>query len=122
MSGLRLITDLPDDVTYKMLRYIEAPNNIAFILCHSITPLCKAAKTYVESNDNLWEAILSGYYVDNDNDKMVKQSNSKKGKSDSAFRARTQRRSSKRLRRTTAREDVIHAHFVLRDQVRFIWM
>ena len=120
MNGLNLLIGLPDDVTYNILRYIEAPNNIASILCHSMVPLCHATKEYVDANDNLWEAILSGYYVNNydgDNGDGGRKG-SKCTKSDRAFRARTQRRSSKRLRRTTAKEDVIHAHFVLRDQVR----
>ncbi len=109
--GLNLLIGLPDDVMYNILLYTAVPNTITSILCHSIVPLCHATKTYVDSNDNLWEAILSGYYGNNN------QSNNG-GKTGNAFRARTQRRSSKRLRRTTAKEDVIHAHFVLRDQVR----
>ena len=53
----------------------------------------------------LWDIILGGYYLD-----------SSRSASANAYKARTQRRSSKRLRRTTAKQDVIHAHLVLRDQ------
>ena len=114
---LNLLIGLPDDITYKILCYIDTPNNIVSILCQSIAVLCKATKSYVDHNDNLWEAVLGGYYLDHLNSRSSSRSSSTNTSTSSAYHARTQRRSSKRLRRTTAKEDVIHAHFVLRDQV-----
>lgn len=125
-TSTNLIIGLPDDVTYNILTYIQTPYNIASVLCHLIAPLCNATKAYVDTNDGLWEAVLGGYYhpattsnTSNSTAAATKTKNLNHQSTILAYRARTQRRSSKRLRRTTAREDVIHAHFVLRDQVSF---
>ncbi len=125
-GGINLLIGLPNDVLYKILTFIDTPFNMATILCHSIVPLCHATQEFVNGSDNdeLWELVLGGYYLDNgdtngkSNNNSSSNSSSKSSTSTRAsYHARTQRRSSKRLRRTTAKEDVIHAHFVLRDQV-----
>jgi hypothetical protein len=103
--SLDLIVSLPDDVFYSILLFLEQPMGISAIVCKLITPLSSATRTFVNTDSSLWENILGGYYLNGSGTSSV-----------SAYRARTQRRSSKRLRRTTAKEDVIHAHYVLRDQ------
>jgi hypothetical protein len=55
-------------------------------------------------NDNIWDMILSGYEYQ------------KAARSELLFVGRKRRRESSRLRRSTAKEEVIHAHWVLRDQ------
>mmetsp|Transcript_11004 Transcript_11004/g.16645 ORF Transcript_11004/g.16645 Transcript_11004/m.16645 type:complete len:347 (+) Transcript_11004:1325-2365(+) len=134
--SLMLLTKLPDEVLYKILCFVSPPNNIVTTVCQSLVPLCHATKLYIDTNDTLWESILGGYYLscddhnrNDDNDKassttlnstLNTTTTNRKNRAASTnvdtYRARTQRRSSKRLRRTTAKEDVIHAHLVLRDQ------
>jgi hypothetical protein len=97
--------NLPEDIFYNILLYLEQPVYISRIIYQQIAPLCSAAKRIVEDDSPLWEIILGGYYLDGTQPASI-----------NAYRARTQRRSSKRLRRTTAKQDVIHATFVLRDQ------
>ncbi len=144
--SITLLKGLPDDVLYKILCFINPPNTIVTTVCQSIVPLCHATKSFIDDNETLWESILGGYYLcreDNShgekNGKVSSSSTSSPSSSSVStqhstsgnrrsrasstntnivYRARTQRRSSKRLRRTTAKEDVIHAHLVLRDQVR----
>lgn len=96
---------LPEDIFYNILLYIEQPVYVSRVVCQQIAPLCSSARRFVDDESPLWEIILGGYYL-----------TGSQPKSQSAYQARTQRRSSKRLRRTTAKHDVIHAHFVLRDQ------
>ena len=104
--GLDLIISLPDDVFYNTLLCIEHPIGVAAIVCKSIAPLCSETRAFVNNDSSsLWEHILGGFYLNSGGTSSV-----------SAYRARTQRRSSKRLRQTTAKDDVIHAHYVLRDQ------
>lgn len=86
-------------------------------------------------NDDIWETVLGGYYLtntstntntnttntsttntNNTNHTNNNTNNTTNTNHTNNYRARTQRRSSKRLRRTTAKQDVIHAHFVLRDR------
>jgi len=89
------LTSLPDVLFYNILTYIERPTNIVVLICKSIAPICSSANDYVK-NDSLWELIL-GAYTDG-----TLSSN------------RRQRRQSKRLRRTTAKEDVMHTFSVMR--------
>lgn len=115
--SLDLIISLPDDIFYDILLFVNKPLDIPALICHSISPLCSATRTFVSNNSTLWEKVLGAYYQ-NDRSSSKKKSNKTLSSSSlaSAYRSRTQRRNSKRLRRTTAKEDVIHAHFVLRDQ------
>jgi hypothetical protein len=130
LLGIRLLIGLPDDVTYQIFTYLALPCNVVTVLSQSIAPLCHASRKFANENDHLWEAILAGYYKGNQCDDDPTGNSSGTGTASTrrgaqsqcskllnAYHARTQRRSSKRLRRTTAKEDVIHAHFVLRDQV-----
>ena len=104
--SLDLILSLPDDVFYKILMFLaDRPTGVSRIVGQSIAPLCSSTREFVNFDSSLWDNILGGYYLNGSGNSSV-----------SAYRARTQRRSSKRLRRTTAKEDVIHAHCVLRDQ------
>lgn len=97
--------NLPEDILYNILLYLEQPVYVSRVVCQQIAPLCSAAKRIVDEDSPIWDIILGGYYLDG----------TRPG-SANAYKARTQRRSSKRLRRTTAKQDVIHATFVLRDQ------
>lgn len=103
--SLDLIISLPDEVFYNVLLFVGHPMSITAVLCQTIAPICSETRTFVNNDASIWENILGGYYLDGSGKSSV-----------NAYRARTQRRSSKRLRRTTAKEDVIHAHFNLRDQ------
>jgi hypothetical protein len=102
-----LLIDLPDDIMYKILLYLESPTRVI----HQMAIFSTVSKNMYffthEDNNELWEFILGGYYC---NGKDLSLS------SRFAFHSRTQRRNSKRLRRTSAKNDVIHAHFNLRDQ------
>lgn len=104
MSFVHSLLNLPDDVFYNILLFLEQPMYVSRVVCKQIAPLCLSSRILVGNDSSLWETILGGYYLSGSQPSSV-----------SAYRARTQRRSSKRLRRTTAREDVIHAQFVLRD-------
>lgn len=96
---------LPDDVFYNILLFVDQPLSVARVICTQIAPLSSETANLVSNTSTLWDFVLGGYY------------GTQSGvSSPSAYRARTQRRTSKRLRRTTAKEDVIHAHFNLRDQ------
>lgn len=103
------LTQLPDDVIYKILLFLESPVRVI----HQVSILSLVSLDFnqmtQESNNELWECILGGYYSDNHATALHKTSRD-------AFQSRTQRRHSKRLRRTSAKNDVIHAHFNLRDQ------
>jgi len=102
--SLHPLLNLSDDAFYNILLFLEEHTYMSRVLCKQIAPLCSESRNYVGNDSSLWETILGGYYLNGSGSSTVK-----------AYRARTQRRSSKRLRRTTAREDVIHAHFVIRD-------
>uniref|UniRef100_A0A7S3VCE0 F-box domain-containing protein n=1 Tax=Chaetoceros debilis TaxID=122233 RepID=A0A7S3VCE0_9STRA len=110
---------LPDVVFYKILCFVDNPHHTSVVVAQQITPLCKAARSYTEC-DSLWESILGGFYNSNSDSNNSSDTSSSASASASAkanaYRARTQRRSSKRLRRTTAKEDCIHAFLNLRDQ------
>lgn len=101
------VTKLPDDVIHKILLFIESPVRIV----HQMSTLSLVSLDFYqmtqESSNDLWEFILGGYY-------SAKNADIKTSKC--AFQSRTQRRNSKRLRRSSAKNDVIHAHFNLRDQ------
>jgi len=96
---------LPDDVFYNILLFLESPTNVSVTVCKLIAPLCSATRSYVGNDSSLWEIVLGAFFINGSGPSSV-----------SAYRARTQRRASKRLRRTTAKEDVIRTLFVLRDQ------
>ncbi len=111
-----LLVHLPEDVFYKILCFVNHPYFASVVVTRQINPLCSATRQYT-SSDSLWENILGGYYLHHGSDSSsTSHMNNKSSRSQNAYRARTQRRSSKRLRRTTAKEDCIHAHFNLRDQ------
>jgi len=107
-----IFASLPDDLFYRILSYVEKPCQISVVLCQKISPLCHAAR-FVQ-NDSLWEIVLGGYgggFVP-----------SSPFSSSSAYSGRRQRRTSKRLRRTTAKEDVIHAHKLLCERTELTLM
>ena len=97
--------DLPDALLYNILTYVSVPTKIAVCVIHSLLPLCSTIKDYFDKEDALWELILGGYYYESDGTP---------NRTD--YQSRRQRRDSKRLRRTTAKYDVAHAHLVLRDR------
>ena len=101
------LINLPCPILYTILTYIDKPIYHPKLVCFTFQLLCHLFHNYINVNDDLWEMILIGYYK-NDNDSKNKKNH---GTSTQG------RRLSKRLRRNTAKEDVIHAHFVLRDQV-----
>jgi len=92
------LANLPDALFYNILSYAEIPPNIASLICISIAPLCSSLNEYLQ-NDSIWELVLGAYSI---------------GTGNSSSSNRRQRRQSKRLRRTTAKEDVMHAFTVRR--------
>ena len=104
------LINLPCPILYTILTYIDKPIYHPKLLCSTFQLLCHLFHNYINVNDDLWEMILIGYYK-NDNDDDDSKKNNNHGTSSQG------RRLSKRLRRNTAKEDVIHTHFVLRDQV-----
>ena len=113
-STENLLTELPDDVMYKILLYLESPTRVIHQMA-TISAVSKHMNAFLTHEDNheLWEFILGGYYCTYNTHEHGKRPCSS---SRLAFHSRTQRRDSKRLRRTSAKSDVIHAHFNLRDQ------
>ena len=95
-------TNLPYELFYKIMSYAEKPLNIALFVPSTMALLSSSVNEYVQS-DPLWEIIL-GVFRTSDSVSFSKSN-------------RTQRRQSKRLRRTTAKEDVIHAFALRRANV-----
>lgn len=113
ISTEELLTALPDDVMYKILLYVESPTRVIHQMAIFST-LSKHMHAFThEDNNELWEFILGGYYCTTTN---MNANGNDSSSSRYAFHSRTQRRDSKRLRRTSAKNDVVHAHFNLRDQ------
>lgn len=99
-----LLSTLPDELLYKVLSFAETEMGIGPFLGGVLSRVNKAMKR-VTDNDALWEMILSGAeYHHTANPSTV------------LSLGRKRRRESTRLRPSTAKEEVIHAHWVLRDQ------
>jgi len=97
-----LLSTLPDELLYKVLSYAETEAGVGPFLGGVLSRVNRAMRRVAES-DNLWEMILNGseYHTQDRGELAV---------------GRKRRRESTRLRRSTAKEEVIHAHWVLRDQ------
>jgi len=110
MAGHRLFISLPHEVLYTILRFAANATSTVDVLCNILAPLSKTIHADLKNNGNeLWEIILWEY--------------SPRGAANisrvevASYRAvRKRRRQSKRLRPTTAKDDVAHAHLSLRDR------
>jgi hypothetical protein len=123
------LLDLPDAIFYLTLSFVERPTSIAPYLTRSISVLSKEIRHHIENHRNaLWEIILTCDYK-NDGSTAIKSTKcaSKTGRSwkrkqeegyDSVYR--NQRRVSDRLRRGSAREDVMFCHKKLCDRTEFV--
>ena len=108
----KYLTNLPDVLFYKIMSYsADTPLNIAFLLLVTIAPLCSSINDYVQG-DSIWELILREHC------RVIGtcSSLSSSSRTLSSSSSRTRRRS-KRLRRTTAKEDVMHAFTLRRANV-----
>ena len=64
-SPLALLSDIPDEILYKIISYVATSTNRATIICHVLAPLCKPLyhKLIVQSQDNIssssiWDILL----------------------------------------------------------------
>jgi len=109
---------LPDELLYKVLSFAETEAGIGPFL-GSLSRVNKAMKRVID-NDSIWEMVLSGSEYHNHDVRTETPRNASSSLSSATAAllslGRKRRRESTRLRRTTAKEEVIHAYYVLRDQ------
>jgi hypothetical protein len=128
MGGWLLLLDLPDAIFYLILSFVERPTSIAPFLTRSIGVLSKEIHHHIENNRNaLWEIILSCDYKNDGStnailnakcgSKRPRKRREEQGQ-DSVYI--NQRRISDRLRRSSAREDVMFCHKKLCDRTEFV--
>jgi len=128
MGGWLLLLDLPDAIFYLILSFVERPTSIAPFLTRSIGVLSKEIHHHIENNRNaLWEIILSCDYKNDGStnailnakcgSKRPRKRREEQGQ-DSVYI--NQRRISDRLRRGSAREDVMFCHKKLCDRTEFV--
>jgi len=114
-----LLTELPDDVLYYLFKYIAiSPLRIAPTIYHTLCKLSKPIHHHLIQNETLWKMILADAYnhdqpIDSHKRRRRSNRNDIKGAADSEDRSVEIRRTSKRLKRFTAIEEVIHAHLVM---------
>lgn len=102
-----IFLDLPDDLLYSILSYTVGLTGRAHILCHKITLLCSSIRHSIEfERQELWFMILNEYKNTKETPKNSRYTKTETKPS----------RSSKRLRRNTAKEEVADCHKLLCDR------
>ena len=114
MQNSFFFTDLPEDLFYYVLEFVEQRSSIAPFLCTIISTLCNDLNTFVQSNDRLWEMILYGYGVAQMDPQDRNQSHNKNNNHQHAKK----RRISKRLIKSN-KEQVISIHKNICNQTEF---
>jgi hypothetical protein len=63
-AAFQKLLQLPHDVLYRILQFAASPTHRAAVLCHSLAPLSKSARQFIQGDKSrgLWEAILQQEY------------------------------------------------------------
>ena len=113
MQRFFFLTDLPEDLFYHVLEFVELPSRIAPFLCTTINLVCNDVNTCVQRNDQLWEIILYGYGVAQKDPQGRSQSHN-----NNHHHHAKKRRISKRLIKSY-KEQVISIHKNICNQTEF---
>jgi len=113
------LTDVPDVIFYEILTYATRPTSRGPFMSSVLSLVSKSVRFSIEHNrQGVWESILLEYsFSRNELPKdgtSIKQN--KRVLEEASSELRRQRRQSKRLRQTTAKQDVMAAHKVLCDR------
>ena len=108
------LLNLPDDVFYIIITYINKPTYRASILCHQIAPLNSSFYQSIEKErSELWSMILKEYNSNNKNN----SSNTNHIQKRKNIQQPQKRRTSKRLRLSrTMKKEVHDAHLRIYEQ------